>query len=83
MFDPKAPEHDINNPDEKRRSRSLVGTVVLRNFVPAGAIWKGRAYDPKTGNSYRSELKVEGGGRLKVTGCVLFLCRSRYWIKYR
>lgn len=84
VLDPKAPENDINNPDDRLRSRPLVGALVLQHFVRDGSRWKGgRAYDPKTGNSYRSELRVEADGRLRVTGCVLFLCRSRYWTRYK
>ncbi len=80
VLDPKAPMNDINNPDRRQRSRPLAGAMVLRDFVRSGAGWKGgRAYDPKTGKSYASELMVQQDGRLKVTGCVLFLCRSRLW----
>ncbi len=83
VLDPKAPENDINNPDKKFRSKPLVGTVVLRGFTRAGDKWAdGRAYDPKTGNSYRSTLKIDDDGRLRVTGCILFLCRSRHWTVY-
>ena len=80
ILDPKAPENDVNNPDPDRRSRSLVGTPIFWSFVQSGSGWTdGRAYDPKTGNIYRSKLIVLENGKLKVTGCVLFLCRSRYW----
>jgi len=80
VLDPEAPMKDVNNPDWRQRSRPLVGTVVLRDFIRSGAVWKeGRVYDPKTGHSYRSELAMENDGRLKVTGCILFLCRSRLW----
>ena len=41
----------------------------------------GRAYDPKSGQSYRSSLKLEPDGSLKLTGCVLFICESRRWTR--
>ena len=82
VLDRKAPPNDINNPDRRQRTRPLAGVLVLRDFVHSGAEWKGgRAYDPKTGNSYTSELMVQQDGRLKVTGCILFLCRSRLWTR--
>lgn len=82
VLDPKAPPNDANNPDRRLRSRPLVGTAVLRDFIRSGVGWKGgRAYDPKTGKSYASELMVQQDGRLKVTGCILFLCRSRRWTR--
>jgi uncharacterized protein (DUF2147 family) len=80
VLDPKAPVNDINSPDRARRTKPLVGTTVLDSYSGSGAIWKGgQAYDPKAGKSYRSELTLLANGKLKVTGCVLFLCRSRYW----
>lgn len=82
VLDPKAPVNDINNPDPRLRSTPLVGTIVLRGFAPANGQWQGgRAYDPKAGRSYRSQLEVMKDGRLKVTGCILFLCRSRHWTR--
>lgn len=84
VLDPKAPENDINNPDKSRRSQPLVGTPVLSGYAGSGAMWKdGQAYDPKTGNTYRSDLELLENGNLKVTGCVLFVCRSRYWTRAR
>lgn len=82
VLDPAAPEHDINNPDRALRKRPLAGTVILYGFAPSGAAWTGgRAYDPKSGRTYRADLRVAADGRLKVTGCVLFVCRSRYWTR--
>lgn len=82
ILDPKAPVNDINNPDSGKRSHALVGTMILSGFAGSGAVWKnGSAYDPKAGRSYRSSLALQGDGKLKVTGCVLFVCRSRYWVR--
>jgi len=84
VLDPRAPANDINNPEPARRSRPLIGTLVLESFKGLGAAWKdGLAYDPKAGKSYRSELLLLADGKLKVTGCILFLCRSRYWTRAR
>ncbi|MEO6091488.1 MAG: DUF2147 domain-containing protein [Novosphingobium sp.] len=82
VLDPRAPGRDINSPDRSHRSRPLVGTTVLSGFHLAGAFWTGgRAYDPKSGRSYRSMLAVQPDRRLKLTGCVLVLCRSRFWTR--
>jgi len=82
VLDPKAPANDINNPDPSKRSHPLIGTIILSDFAGSGTVWKnGSAYDPKAGRSYRSSLTIQGDGKLKVTGCVLFVCRSRYWIR--
>lgn len=82
VLDPKLPTKDINNPDPKLRTRPIIGTFVLSNFVKAGTGWKdGQAYDPKTGKSYKSKMQLLTGGRLKVSGCILFLCEDRYWTR--
>ena len=74
------PTVDIENPDRRLRNRPIVGLKVLSGFRADGASWRGgRAYDPKTGRSYRSTLALDGARRLVVTGCILFICRSMIW----
>jgi uncharacterized protein (DUF2147 family) len=82
ILDPNAPANDINNPDPKKRAQPLVNTLILDHFVGSGAVWKnGSAYDPKAGRSYRASLDLVSQDRLKVTGCIAFLCRSRFWLR--
>lgn len=81
--DPKAPRTDINNPDAKLRSRSLLGLQVLHGFADAGDVWKGHIYDPESGKTYRSMVKLNRDGTLEVKGCVLFLCRGQTWTRAR
>ena len=80
---PDVPATDVNNPDPALRSRPLLGLVTLSGFVRRNGKWAGSAYDPKTGRSYRSTLQLEPGGSLKLTGCVLFVCKSRRWTRSR
>lgn len=77
-----APRVDVNNPDRALRNRPLVGTVVLSGFRADGS-GDGRAYDPKSGRSYRSRLRLNVDGTLRVTGCVAILCRSQTWTRPR
>ena len=79
---PSVPRTDVNNPDPKLRQRALVGLQTLWSFTRDGSKWtNGKAYDPKSGNTYRSELSLNPDGSLKVTGCVLFVCQSRRWTR--
>ena len=81
---PSVLTHDSNNPDPRLRGRPIQGLPILTGFQRSGRIWKGgRAYDPKTGRSYRSTLQLDPDGSLKVTGCVLFVCQSRRWTRAR
>lgn len=79
---PAVPETDINNPNPDMRNRPIIGLPVLSGFKRDGREWTGgRAYDPKTGNSYRAKLALNEDGSLKVTGCILFVCRSKRWTR--
>jgi uncharacterized protein (DUF2147 family) len=76
------PATDIRNPDPKLRNRPILGLPTLTGFTREGATWKGgRAYDPKSGRSYRATLGLNPDGSLKVTGCVLIICRSLRWTR--
>jgi uncharacterized protein (DUF2147 family) len=78
-----APKTDIHNPDAGLRSRPLLGLPVLTGFESAGSYWKGRAYDPKSGKTYRSTVELNPDGSLKVSGCILFICQSQRWTRVR
>lgn len=81
---PGVPATDIHNPNARLRARPIVGLPILYGFTwrsdKAGG---GRAYDPKTGKSYRATLEANPDGSLKVTGCVLFICESKRWVRLR
>ncbi|WP_078063310.1 DUF2147 domain-containing protein [Solirubrum puertoriconensis] len=66
------PRTDINNPDEKLRSRPLKGLENLRNFKYVGdGQWEaGQIYDPKTGNDYSCEMKLVDDNTLEVRGYI-------------
>ncbi|MEA3004042.1 MAG: hypothetical protein QOH81_2830 [Sphingomonadales bacterium] len=78
-----APRTDIHNPDPGLRGRAILGLPVLAGFESSGSYWKGRAYDPKSGKSYRSTLELNPDGTLKVSGCILFICQSQRWTRIR
>lgn len=76
------PRTDVHNPDKALRSRSLIGLPVLTGFTRDGAVWTGgRAYDAKTGRSYKARLAPNPDGSLTVTGCILFICKSQRWVR--
>jgi uncharacterized protein (DUF2147 family) len=77
----KGPPFDRNNPDPALRNRPIIGLPILTGFAEDGALWRGTAYDPKNGKSYRSTLQRTGPNTLKLTGCVAFFCRSVTWTR--
>lgn len=78
---PSGPPVDRNNPDKALRGRPLEGLAVLTGFTDAGEDWRGRIYDPKSGRTYRSVVRREPDGSLKVQGCVAFFCRTQRWTR--
>jgi uncharacterized protein (DUF2147 family) len=80
---PKGPPVDSKNPDPQLRNRPLQGLVVLQGFTDQGADWRGRIYSPKEGKTYKSIVGRESDGRLKVQGCILFVCKTQHWRQAR
>ena len=77
----KNPRNDVNNPDEAKRSRPLVGTQVFFNMKPSSdGRWNGSAYNPEDGKTYSGSM-ILAGETLTTKGCVLggLICRSVEW----
>lgn len=59
-----------------------IGTQVLRDYRPAGdGRWRGTVYVLDLGRSFSSAIEPLGGGRLKISGCVVggLICKSQIW----
>ncbi len=70
---------DVNNPDPALKKRKLVGLPILSDFTTDGDRWRGKIYDPNTGNTYRSIVSQAKGGTLKVEGCIAMFCQTQTW----
>lgn len=82
ILDPRAPQTDIHNPKASLRNQPMAGLMVLSYYEWKDDGWRnGMAYDAKTGSSYKGTLAVGDDGKLIVTGCVMFICQSRYWTR--
>ena len=66
--------------DARKGTPSLIGTQILTGLQQEGAIWKGKLFVPD--QNLRAEAKIEGDGQqLKVSGCVLGICKSQLWVR--
>jgi uncharacterized protein (DUF2147 family) len=74
-------QKDIHNPDSKLRNRTILGMAILTGFTPDGDIWRGKIYDPKSGKTYRSEVRLKSANALEMKGCILFFCQSQNWTR--
>ena len=75
-------DRDVKNPSESLRRRPLIGLRILDNLRMSGEKkWRdGALYDPRTGRTYWSKLKVLDTNRLKITACIgPGLCKGYIW----
>jgi uncharacterized protein (DUF2147 family) len=63
---------DTHNPDPALRSRDLLGSVILSNFVHAGGNkWEdGKIYDPNNGKKYSCNMKLKDNNTLEIRGYI-------------
>ena len=77
------PLTDTKNPDPARRNDPLMGMILVRDFSQAapGRWTGGKVYDPTSGRTYDSKMRITPDGTLKLEGCVLVICLSRIWTR--
>lgn len=64
---------------------SQCGLLILSNAAPAGqGTWNGRIVDPRDGQSYGLEMRLDREGRLRVRGYLglPLLGRTEVWTRY-
>jgi uncharacterized protein (DUF2147 family) len=71
-----APRVDVNNPDPARRDQLIMGLELLSDYEFAKERWRGRIYDPQSGNVYKSTMWVEDGA-LNMRGFIGFSLLGR------
>ena len=59
--DGKTSRKDVENKDEKLRSRNLKDLIMLTDFIYNDGAWEeGEIYDPVSGNTYSCTIKLKG-----------------------
>jgi uncharacterized protein (DUF2147 family) len=64
------PLTDSENPDPAKRNRKLEGIEIISNLAYADGKWKGTIYDPQSGKTYNSQIKLVNENTLELTGYV-------------
>lgn len=83
-----APRTDYLNPDEKLKTRPVIGVRILTDLVwdADDQEWTdGEIYDPKSGKTYSCYAELQKDGKLFLKGYVLgmtFIGRSTLWTRY-
>jgi uncharacterized protein (DUF2147 family) len=64
------PLTDTENPDPAKRNRKLKGLEIISGLAYADGKWKGTIYDPESGKTYKSQIKLINENTLELTGYV-------------
>ena len=64
------PRRDDQNPDPQLRARYLMGLNMLVDYRFDKGVWHGEIYDPRSGNTYSSTMKVNQKGELQMRGYI-------------
>lgn len=73
---------DIRNPDKSLRNRPLSGLQLLSNYTRKKDHWEsGKLYNPETGQTFGSSIRLISPNALKVQGCIGPFCRAQVWTR--
>ena len=74
---------DEHNPDAAKRSRPVVGLVIMSGAKKSGpASWQGELYDRSSGKTYSGTVTVKSKAQLDLTGCMAaILCKTVAWTR--
>ncbi len=78
------PKTDKSNPDTGKRSKPLIGVMIVLGMKPSGANkWAGQVYNAEDGKTYSGNLTMTGDNSLQLQGCALggLLCKSQTWTR--
>lgn len=82
LLNPSRPNPTCDKCSDDRKGKPITGMEIIRGMRADGANkWSGgNILKPDEGKVYKSEMElIEGGAKLKVSGCILFMCKSQIW----
>ena len=76
------PKLDKENPDDALQSQSLLGKVILTDFVFEDGYWQeGEIYDPESGKTYDCKMWLQDKDHLQIKGYWHFIHRIDTWTR--
>jgi len=74
---------DDKNPDASKRSRPVVGLVIMSGAKKTGdSTWKGQLYNRADGGTYAGTLVVKSKNAIDLSGCTaVVLCKTVTWTR--
>lgn len=71
------PRLDFKNKRKNLRNRPVIGLQVLSRYSYDKGVWRGRIYDPESGRNYRSSIRRDDKGNLRLTAYIAFLSKTK------
>ena len=78
------PNLDKNNTEAGKRSRPLIGVLIVIGMQPGGPDkWSGQVYNAEDGKIYSGSIYELGPAALRLEGCALggLVCKSQTWTR--
>jgi len=88
VYEGKYVKLPLNTPGEKcnactgdKKDQPLMGMVMIYGMKKTGdnKYADGKIYKTEAGKEYKCKLSLVDPNKLKVQGCIAFLCESQYW----
>lgn len=79
----RGPNPTCDKCDGANKDKPVKGMTILWGLKPDGDEWSGgTVLDPAKGKTYKAKVELlEGGSKLGMSGCVLFICRQQVWVR--
>lgn len=73
-------EVDARNANKLLRTRPLIGVPIVWGYTRGRKAWRsGHIYNPEDGKTFKSTMRLQKNGTLKVKGCLGSLCITNIW----
>ncbi len=77
---PDGQKTDDKNADESKRSRPIVGLVIMSGAQKSGEGWSGQIYNRTDGKTYSGNITVKSKSALELQGCSMgVFCKTVTW----
>lgn len=79
----RGPNPTCDKCEGANKDKPIQGMKILWGLTKDGDEWNGgTVLDPAKGKTYKSKVEMlEGGKKLGMSGCIMFICRQQVWIR--
>lgn len=71
---------DARNANEVLRTRPLIDVSIVWGYTRGRKAWRsGHIYNPEDGKTFKSTMRLQEDGTLKVKGCLGLVCITNIW----